>query len=737
MKRRSFITKMGAGASVFLAGSGPIHGKTPFLPPYHYPNTNKFADVLSQKGEFMIRLEVLAMDKLEPQEVQLKLKLPKGISGKIKDYPFANKKAKIDPKNSNYGFMVGKAFPHVFAVWLQSPEPVTPFSFAFNGMVCEFRLAELLAAEELFFQHNGVKVTCNYLMDKEIGNLNPQKIGIAPQSGLFSLVILADPQGGDPVTPKAHPTRMKIHNAFIEDSVNRINDLTPKPAFSLVLGDIVDNQGERSHFEAMHAYLKNIQTPILYAVGNHETRYQAKFSPGYQMDEFNNYFSAQKELNGLEWLLYSFDLGDWHFIVWPDPLRSNFFETHPHYFDWLEQDLEQNKDKPTLFFQHVPTHPIGIDPLINYAESVAVKRMLLDRLATHGNVRFIFSGHVHIPIKASFKTAVSYRGMKMINLPAAGYRPRAFGEEEIHGGPSQGVLIFDINGKEGRPYFKTVTEEVYSFPDQLPDFAEAAYPLWLNYKWQLDAAEEIKNGNFAQGLSHWHPRFVYREDDHPSNRMEVKRFQSYQTLYLRSEKRKYHIPGQDRLPQTINHLCQAISLENHSGMLQFDYCLDKDSVKLQDAWTGGFVWLEGFQGSIKLLNMAYWLGKGYSQLSDRFSDSADVPLRHYHLPAPDERWRSTQLNWMQDYQALGLDLPGLDRLVVNLGTWHINDGNSPGFGVYFTNLKWIPDLDGSQVAGGKIRKMPDEALWRMNKYEPFVHIAGEHRYIMSTQNPKQ
>lgn len=206
-------------------------------------------------------------------------------------------------------------------------------------------------------------------------------------------------------------------------------------------------------------------------------------------------------MNGLEWLLYSFDLGAWHFVVWPDPLRTDFFETHPHYFDWLEEDLEKNKNKPTLFFQHVPSHPVGFDPLINYAESVAVKRLLFDILAKHGNVKFIFSGHVHIPIKA---------------------------------------------------YFKTVTEEVYPYPEQLPVFNEAAYPMWLNYKWQLEATPEIKNGDFAQGLSFWHPRYVYSEDENPSNWMEIKKFKDYQALYLYSEKRKYQIPGQDRLPQTTD-----------------------------------------------------------------------------------------------------------------------------------------------------------------------------------------
>jgi 3',5'-cyclic AMP phosphodiesterase CpdA len=101
----------------------------------------------------------------------------------------------------------------------------------------------------------------------------------------------------------------------------------------------------------------------------------------------------------------------------------------------------------------VPSHPIGINPLINYAESVDVKRTVLNILSKHGNVKYIFSGHVHIPIKASFKTAVNIHGMKLINLPPAGYRPRAFGEQDYHGGPCQGLLVLDFNGQECKATF--------------------------------------------------------------------------------------------------------------------------------------------------------------------------------------------------------------------------------------------------------------------------------------------
>jgi 3',5'-cyclic AMP phosphodiesterase CpdA len=411
-------------------------GRMHEYPRYEYGRPGSLKEVISRENQFMLRIEVRAVSSVEPVEAVLETAVSRGKPEKVKHYFFKPGMQTLDRTGGSIRALVNNVDPGVLVVWIGSPEERTAVTLKLNGREIRFTLAELVSQHEIRLESGEVQVTANYLLDREIAFLTPEQMGVKLPSdpGNYTIAILADTQGGMPGVPGSSDTRIKIHNAFIEDSISITNNLDPQPLFTLILGDVVDAQGEKEHFSVMHGFFRELRSPVLYAMGNHESIYRSVFSPGYRMDDFNNYYAAQKAINGMEELLYSFNIGKWHFIVWPDPLRHEFWETHPHYFDWLEQDLEKHRDYPVMFMQHIPIHPIGIDPLINYAESVAVKRMLADIISRHGNVKYVFSGHVHIPVRASFKTAVNYKGMKMINLPAAGYRPRGFGEEDWHGG---------------------------------------------------------------------------------------------------------------------------------------------------------------------------------------------------------------------------------------------------------------------------------------------------------------
>jgi len=719
MKRRDFIRGVGMG-SAGLAASG-AHGNShpeeiPGLAPYHYGKVGSIEDARNREGAVLLRV---AWPEGEVVPVE-RIGVERGVLQRVKSY------------------YLGR----IAVVSLQDAEEETVVALQGKGGF-RFTLGEILEEEEVTRTFDGHQVTVNFLLDREIGEITLEEAGIREPGPEFSFVAMADPQGGFPDDKEGLKTRMKIHNAFIEESVDLVNKLDFTPLFTMVTGDVCDDWGYEKDLAQMNRFLSGIRCPVLYGIGNHETLLRSTFGPGYNMDAFNNYMAAQKAMNGLEKLLYSFNAGEWHFVVWPDPLRDGFWETHPHYFDWLEGDLEKYRDRPTMVFQHVPSHPVGISPHINYAESVEVKRTFLQILARHGNVKYLLSGHVHIPVKASIKTAVSFRGINLITLPAAGYRPRAFGEEDYYGGPSQGIALVHINRRDAEVKFKTVTEETFSYPGELPPFDEASYPLWLAHPWELQAGDQCVNGEFKDGLEGWARRFVYPEDGDPSNLCETRIVPSEPertALYLYCRKRGYLSPGQDRLPQDINRIGQAVKIGRGSRpRLLFYYMIDGNAT-IPESYSGGYAWIEGFTGNRKVWNMMYSAGKIWVNIGGKYAQIRQFPHIQMDLPDEPDIWHAAELDLAGDFNRAGRQQKfnelHTDRLMINLGVWNLNDGGEHAFGIYFTGFEVGSGPDSpSRVDGSPVAPKPKEDEWWRNKIWPWKNIAGEHRYIIATSDP--
>ena len=701
------------------AGRAPCVANAPQL----YPSLASFQN---PSGDYLLRISV-----------QCQRTLTRAITGQLhcqgtsirraKNY-FSEVDALLLQQNQMTWEITGRtAQPYVLVVWL-TPDQEVPELTVDAGQTVTFSLLELFEQSGLTYTTDTLAVSVGLLGSQEIGTVPASFFNLPADAENFTFAVMADPQGGDSDDlSNGSVTRMKIHNAFIENSVDLVS-LLDDPAFCLVLGDIVDSQGQKSNFDRMLAYLKQADVPWLFSVGNHETKYQLTFGPGYDFSGFSNYFAAQQSINGLTKLLYSFNLGRWHFIVWPDPLRSNFWQTHPHYFDWLEQDLEAHKDRPTFFLQHIPLHPIGIDPLIHYVESVEVKRQLLDILAKHSNVKYVLSGHVHIPLVASLKTAVSYRGMQLINLPAAGYRPRAFGEEDLTGGPVQGIAVVRIAGDQARIAFQTVTDQEYEYPSSFRPFSSEEYPLWLHHKWELEATGRLINGDFSAGLRGWHRLYVYTEDQSPSNLREVRTLDDQPALYLFSACRGYRVPGQDRLPQTINRICQAVAVNPEQPyVLSFRYQVDEANSH-PESWAGAFIWVEGFEQDVKRLDQVYSIGKAFGRLRDQHQPLHPVSMAYFSLEASPGKQHTARLAVRQDYERTqNISAPlRIDRLVINLGVWTANEQPDQRFGVYFSDMTLDQAvLSASLVNGSSVPETARQNIWQKG----IDHIAGEHIHV--------
>ena len=723
--RRQFLQQLGAGSTLlasspFMAASAAPSQTTQDA--LLYPSLASFQN---EEGHYLLRISV-RYSQVAERPTSASLRCEGGQIERTKNYFLPIEQLKAQNNRLRWQMAGNTAYPYVLVAWLSPQQEDIQLTLEI-GQHQTFTLAELFEQSGLEYSTDQFSVEVGLLGTQEVGTLDASLLGVPTDTQNFNFAVMADPQGGDPQDlSNGSLTRIKIHNAFVEDSVVLV-DLLENPAFCLVLGDIVDGQGQAPNFDEMLEYFQRIDAPWLFSVGNHETKYGIKFGPGYSFADFANYFAALKTINGSTKLLYSFDIGQWHFVVWPDPLRRNFWETHPHYFDWLERDLAANQDRPTFFFQHVPAHPIGINPLINYVESVAVKRTLLDILAKHGNVKYVLSGHVHIPMIASLKTAVSYKGVKLINLPAAGFRPRAFGEEDLTGGPVQGIAAVRIEGNQAYLEFRTVTDEVYEYPESLPEFSPAAYPLWLQHKWELPAQKNLVNGDFNQGLESWHGRFVYEETERPSNVREVRPLNGQPALYLFSRTRGYRVPGQDRLPQTINRVAQAVALgADQRPVVTVQYQVD-DASNLE-SWAGAYVWVEGYQRDQKKLNHLYSVGRAYGNLHDQHQEEPRVPPRIFTLEATPGKVHTAQLNIAQDYQSEQADYAdlALDRLVISLGVWTANERPDQQWGIYFTEVALNPSTTvASSVNKAAISPAAESAVW----WKVVDHIAGEHLHV--------
>ncbi len=613
----------------------------------------------------------------------------------------------------------------IVVFWVKSPNSNTSCTISYNRDKFTFTVGDLLNNSELTFGKEKA-LTANILSYQETGKLDSTAFGIADQDK-FRFSILADLQGGDPSIPKNERTRMKIHNAFIEDTVALTNNLSPEPSFSIILGDFVDSIGQEENFVYMERLVSPLKMPLFLEIGNHETPYNADFSPSEKKDYLKNYFDSQKRINGSNKLLYSFDVGKWHFVVWPDPLRKNFWMNYPHYFDWLENDLEKHKEKPVVFFQHVPIHPIGIDPLTSYVESVSVRKQLLELLTKFGNVKYVFSGHVHIPLKASLKTAVTYKGIKMINLPAAGYRPRAFGEPDFFGGPEQGVCVVDIDQEDIKVHYQHVTKEWFTYPDSFPAFDDKKHALWFNQPWELPSEEKIRNHDFSNGLQHWHQRFVYHEDKDPSNICEIRETsEGKKQLYLLSRKRGYDVPGQDRLPQHINRVAQRVSLGNSPNpALNIRYRPESGKFDV-NSYNGFFLILECYSEDYNCVNLVYSTGKIFYGVTKGFGMYENVKTHHFDLPAEPGKLHDLTLPFAKDYQSINEKKESfselkVDSILVWLGVWTVNEGIDQQVGMYIDEVSLTKTAKSTPTTPRK----PEGGIW----YPKMGHIAGEHHYI--------
>ncbi len=324
----------------------------------------------------------------------------------------------------------------------------------------------------------------------------------------FRFFINSDPQMGPQDTDKK---ALGVLNELLEQFVEEVNSQNKKTPIDFVVynGDLVWDPYEDA-FANFVRLVSAQQVPPVLVHGNHDG-----------MNEDPQFLQAQQQLSGYAQLNYSFDYGDWHMVViaaqekYPSELQKQQLLT------WLADDLRAHRDKPVMLFMHYHILPVGLSQMEFYSYNPhEFKNQLLQLITGSGNVKYVFSGHVHAGIKASIKSTYEYQGTKFVVCPTP-VQARPFGEEfaAFENDPKSRffrrgyyleVLVDGEDVELVGHKIKHPHEEVY--PQEFTRFEPAMDPRFFTPESQTPAGEALSNGSFDQGLAGWQTSFRYQKD---------------------------------------------------------------------------------------------------------------------------------------------------------------------------------------------------------------------------------
>lgn len=172
--------------------------------------------------------------------------------------------------------------------------------------------------------------------------------------------------------------------------IDQLNELKPKPDLLVVSGDLVENADDKRAYRHMEALVKRWQGPLIWAVGNHDSRENfLEVLPEVPTDE-NGFIQYEAEQGGLRFVV----------VDTLDPGRHGGMVCEKR-AKWLKARLAEKKDMPTVVVMHHPPVDTGIAWMSALPTEEWVQRVeAVIRPAKQ--VVAILAGHVHRPIASGF-----------------------------------------------------------------------------------------------------------------------------------------------------------------------------------------------------------------------------------------------------------------------------------------------------------------------------------------------
>lgn len=228
--------------------------------------------------------------------------------------------------------------------------------------------------------------------------------------------LVADPQ----LEQRGVNPYMHLWRAFTQ-----IRHLTPPPACVIITGDLINDDNPQSYGH-LKALTSQLSMPVYYALGNHDLR-----------QPFRRILLNEDPPSAAPYY-YTFRVGGYRGIVLDSLVAGEVGGAiDPTQLAWLAQTLAEEPTRPTLVFVH---HPPTLTGLPQFDQHVLANReAFLEVVATHGQVRRVFFGHVHMPMQ------LSVRGLLCTSVPSTCYQFRDLSvtPPDASGPPGYGVVTLN------------------------------------------------------------------------------------------------------------------------------------------------------------------------------------------------------------------------------------------------------------------------------------------------------
>ena len=196
----------------------------------------------------------------------------------------------------------------------------------------------------------------------------------------ITFVHLTDLHIGDPATDDH---LFSDTAATLRDILAQVATITPKPSFIVASGDL-SNRGDAESYVRLREIMETIDLPVIYAIGNHDTREGFYAGMGIETDAPDAPFYHDRIVGGVH-------------VITLDSSTPNYIggTIEEEQFSWLADVLDTHPEFPKLIVSHHPP-ALGDGPdlthwrHIDYDHSVRLAQMLEGR-----NILGILCGHIH------------------------------------------------------------------------------------------------------------------------------------------------------------------------------------------------------------------------------------------------------------------------------------------------------------------------------------------------------